>query len=144
MRELAHRVIFDRAKIRSREMTRQHKKRQYRISVGVIEGFFGKTWTWDARATYAEFPNSLGFQFFIYAPKQDRFLRQRWREASPAATTERAAAIGRIYRKSGLSFGIGLSPFELHRDDEADKAAALRRKTRELNQVEPRHTVHSI
>jgi len=105
--------------------------------VGVIEGFFGKTWSWDDRAAYAEFLNSLGFRFYIYAPKQDRFLRQQWREAWPAATAEQAAATGRIYRENGLAFGIGLSPFELHRDNKADNAATLRRKARELNQAEP-------
>lgn len=118
-------------------MAKQHKLTQHETPVGIIEGFFGKTWRWDDRAAYAEFLSSLGFQFYIYAPKQDRFLRQQWRDAWPEATAEHAAATGKIYREKSLKFGIGLSPFELHRDDKADNAAALRRKARALNDVEP-------
>lgn len=110
---------------------------RYRIPVGVIEGFFGKPWSWEDRASYADFLRGLGFGFYIYAPKDDRYLRQRWREAWPQATVERAAALGGIYRDKGVEFGIGLSPFELHLDDGAGNAAALRAKVRQLNEVGP-------
>jgi hyaluronoglucosaminidase len=118
-------------------MIKQQEKRRPENPVGVIEGFFGKPWSWDDRAAYAAFLSGLGFGFYIYAPKQDRYLRQNWRKAWPETTAERAAAISRIYRDNGLKFGIGLSPFELHRDDKAGNAAALRRKARELNRAAP-------
>lgn len=107
------------------------------IPVGVIEGFFGKPWSWDDRASYADFLAELGFGFYIYAPKDDRLLRQRWREPWPRATVEQAAALARRYRDKGLRFGIGFSPFELHLDDSAGIVAALRTKVRQLNQAEP-------
>jgi hyaluronoglucosaminidase len=108
---------------------------RYRIPVGVIEGFFGKPWSWDDRASYAEFLRELGFDFYIYAPKDDRYLRQRWREPWPEAMIERAAALAETYREAGVGFGIGLSPFELHLEDAAGQAAALRNKVRQLNDV---------
>jgi hypothetical protein len=109
----------------------------YRIPVGVIEGFFGRPWSWEVRAAYAPFLRELGFGFYIYAPKDDRYLRQRWREPWPQATCEQAAALVRSYREAGLRFGIGLSPFELHLEDGGAHGAALAAKVRQLNDVGP-------
>lgn len=118
-------------------MTGKRKIGRYGIPLGVIEGFFGVPWSWADRASYAEFLTGLGYGFYIYAPKDDRYLRQRWREVWPEATAERIGAIGGIYREKGLAFGIGLSPFELHLDNQAGNAAALHAKVRQLNEVGP-------
>ncbi len=105
--------------------------------VGIIEGFFGKPWSWDDRTAYAGFLAELGFQFYIYAPKDDRLLRQRWREPWPEATMEVATSTAAAYREKGVKFGIGLSPFELHLQDPAANTADLREKVRQLNDVGP-------
>lgn len=105
-------------------------------SVGIIEGFFGTPWSWRDRAAYADFLDGLGFDFYIYAPKDDRHLRRRWREPWPDDTVARVAALARDYRDRCLRFGIGFSPFELHLDDAHDPAA-LRARVRQLNAVEP-------
>jgi hyaluronoglucosaminidase len=39
------------------------------FSRGVIEGFFGRPWTWQARADYATFLGQNDYQYYIYAPK---------------------------------------------------------------------------
>ena len=109
----------------------------YKIPVGVIEGFFGVPWSWEDRASYAEFLFGLGYGFYIYAPKDDRYLRQRWRESWPEATAEQVAALRAIYRAKSVEFGVGLSPFELHLDDRAGNATELRAKVLQLNEVGP-------
>ena len=109
----------------------------YKIPVGVIEGFFGVPWSWEDRASYAEFLFGLGYGFYIYAPKDDRYLRQRWRESWPEATAEQVAALRAIYRAKNVEFGVGLSPFELHLDDRAGNATELRAKVLQLNEVGP-------
>ena len=58
------------------------------IKTGVIEGFFGKPWEWSARLSGAGFLRDCGYQFYIYAPKADPFLRRRWREPLPAETLQ--------------------------------------------------------
>ena len=110
---------------------------RYRIPVGIIEGFFGSPWRWQDRAAYAPFLRELGFDFYIYAPKSDRHLRQQWREPWPADMAESAAALAETYRAAGVRFGLGLSPYELHLEDDPGQAAALEAKVRQLNQVRP-------
>ncbi len=103
--------------------------------LGLIEGFFGRTWSWDERRGYAGFLRDRGFGFYIYAPKADRHLRRDWRSPWPAATAAAVARAVAHYRAAGLSFGFGLSPFEAYRDDEAATRRALRAKVSELNQT---------
>ncbi|MEM9684412.1 MAG: beta-N-acetylglucosaminidase domain-containing protein, partial [Pseudomonadota bacterium] len=110
---------------------------RFDVDVGVIEGFFGKTWSWEERAAYAGFLRDLGFSFYIYTPKDDRFLRQRWRDPWPAETVAKTSALSRAYRDMGLSFGLGFSPFELHLDPQPEDAAALRAKVAQLNEADP-------
>ncbi len=47
---------------------------------GVIEGFYGRPWTHDQRLDMIEFLADHGLNTFVYAPKDDPFLRERWRE----------------------------------------------------------------
>src|SRR5258706_15885665 len=51
---------------------------------GGIEGFFGKPWDRSARLSGVDFLRDCGYQFYIYAPKADSFLRPRWRGGNPA------------------------------------------------------------
>lgn len=105
--------------------------------VGVIEGFFGRPWSWQDRAAYADFLRRLGFDFYIYAPKDDRHLRQRWREPWSDEILTRVSSLAETYRDRDLRFGIGLSPFELHLEYGDGERSALRTKVRQLNDADP-------
>jgi len=118
-------------------MTKQSNIGQYEVPVGIIDGFFRRPWSWETRGDYGDFLAQLGFDFYIYAPKDDRYLRQRWREPWPEPTAAQAAALGQAYRAKGLRFGIGLCPFELHLDQGAPDGTALQAKVRQLNEAEP-------
>jgi hyaluronoglucosaminidase len=50
------------------------------MNAGVIEGFFGRPWDWSARHMGIDFLRDYGYQFYVYAPKADPFLRRRWRD----------------------------------------------------------------
>ncbi len=82
--------------------------------LGIIEGFFGRPWSWEARAHAVQFLAPHGYDFFLYAPKADPFLRRRWQEPHPAAELAEIERLAAICRETGVRFGIGLSPFELH------------------------------
>lgn len=82
--------------------------------LGIIEGFFGRPWSWAERAAAVRFLRPHGYTFYLYAPKADPYLRRRWQEPHPAAEMEKLAEFRDICRAHNVRFGIGLSPFELH------------------------------
>ena len=82
----------------------------------MIEGFFGKPWDFDIREQYADFLAQTGYDFYIYAPKKDPFLRRRWQEPWPEDTLKSLHQLRQVYRRQGVQFGMGLSPFELYQE----------------------------
>jgi hyaluronoglucosaminidase len=103
--------------------------------LGVIEGFFGRPWSWQARRHIVATLAPRGFSFYHYAPKADAFLRRRWREPHPDAQASEIAAFARFCREHGVRFGLGLSPFEAFHDDGEDTRAALMAKVGWLNDL---------
>ncbi|HEY2684811.1 MAG TPA: beta-N-acetylglucosaminidase domain-containing protein [Steroidobacteraceae bacterium] len=104
---------------------------------GVIEGFFGKPWPWEARLETPEFLASLGFEFYIYAPKADTYLRRRWQEAFPEDLEHRLRALCKRCRANRIALGVGLSPFELYRNYDAASKALLKHKLAQINAIDP-------
>jgi len=105
------------------------------INAGVIEGFFGKPWSWESRMSGADFLHDCGFQFYIYAPKSEPFLRRQWREPIPLQTLQHLSQLSTRCRQSGIAFGIGLTPFEIYRKYDASAQASLRSKVSQINQI---------
>jgi hyaluronoglucosaminidase len=66
---------------------------------GAIEGFYGSPWTQDERLDQLDFYGRFKLNTYIYAPKDDPYHRDRWREPYPPdlatglqALIDRAAA----------------------------------------------------
>lgn len=104
---------------------------------GVIEGFFGREWSWQDRASYASFLADHGFDFYIYAPKGDRYLRQHWNEDWPEQVWTELFKLREIYLDRGVQFGLGLSPFDVQQNYNEESRQALKSKTECLNQLDP-------
>ena len=105
------------------------------INAGVIEGFFGTPWGWAARLDGAEFLRDSGYQFYIYAPKAESFLRRQWREPLPAPTVEHLSQLAARCRECGLFFGMGLTPFEIYLNYDSRARSALRSKVHQINEI---------
>ncbi len=91
--------------------------------LGIIEGFFGRPYTWQERADMVRALAPAGYGFYLYAPKIDGHLRRRWREPYPDTDLEALAAFAQACRDANVRFGVGLSPYELFLDfDDAAKA----------------------
>ena len=69
--------------------------------LGLIEGFFGKGWSWEARARYAQWLPRHGYGFYIYAPKEDGYLRKHWALPWPEAELEALRQLARQCRDNG-------------------------------------------
>ena len=96
--------------------------------LGIIEGFYGKPWTWEERAETISFLAPHGFGFYLYAPKGDSFLRRNWTESHPDQVTLELSKLSAHCRDLGVRFGIGLSPYESYTDFNEDARRALFRK----------------
>lgn len=105
--------------------------------LGIVEGFFGLPWSWQARTDYAGFSRHHGFNTYLYAPKSDRLLRQDWKQPFPQDHLDNLSRLAVDYRNLGLDFGIGLSPFELYRDFSTTNQQLLREKISQINSINP-------
>jgi hypothetical protein len=85
-------------------------------NLGIIEGYYGKPWTWSERASTMRYLAGFGFRFYLYAPKADPHLRRQWREPHPDDVAQQISGFSQQCRAAGVRFGIGLSPVRLHVD----------------------------
>lgn len=105
--------------------------------LGLIEGFFGRPWSWADRAGAMRFLAPHGYRFYLYAPKADAYLRRRWREPHPEEELVELLRFRELCRAEGVRFGMGLSPFELHLHAERGWQEALSAKLAALALLKP-------
>ena len=96
--------------------------------LGIIEGYYGRPWSWAMRQAQARFLAAHDYRFYIYAPKADAYLRRRWREDHPQDDADGLKRTAQACAEVGMAFGVGLSPFEVYRDFGAEAQGALARK----------------
>ncbi len=106
------------------------------VELGIIEGFYGRPWSWKEREETISFLAPHGYGFYLYAPKADVFLRRRWREDPPSDEAERLLSLSRRCRDLGVRFGVGLSPYELYLGFDGEARQALTRKLEFLRGME--------
>jgi hyaluronoglucosaminidase len=105
------------------------------MTLGLIEGFYGKPWSLDARKQTVARLAPHGYAFYLYAPKSDPFLRKRWQEHYPEDAAQALRQLSEHCRSLGVRFGVGLSPFELYWNFDREGGDALRRKVEFLDEI---------
>lgn len=105
--------------------------------LGLIEGFFGRPWSWRERAETISALRPHAYTFYLYAPKADPYLRRHWQQPHPDSEIEALARLAAHCRSMGVRFGIGLSPFELHLAPDRGWQEALARKLVHLDALRP-------
>ncbi len=103
--------------------------------LGLIEGYYGEPWSWAARAEQVTALKPHGYDFFMYAPKADAYLRKRWREMHPDSEAEALTRFAAHCARQDVRFGVGLSPFEIYRDFNAEAQDALEAKLDHLDSL---------
>jgi hypothetical protein len=73
-----------------------------------------------------------GYRFYHYAPKADRHLRRAWTQTHSDEEANEIKAFAAYCQKSGVAFGVGLSPFEAFNDFNAQVRADFIRRVKEL------------
>ncbi|MFN8542977.1 MAG: protein O-GlcNAcase [Candidatus Binatia bacterium] len=77
---------------------------------GVIEGYYGRPWTGEARRDVIRFLAAHGLDTFVYAPKNDPWHRDRWREPYPADALADLRETAHLARTLDVRFLYALSP----------------------------------
>jgi len=103
---------------------------------GIIEGFYGRPWSFDTRLAYAGYLAQAGLNTCIYCPKADPFLRKRWQEHWPHNEWRQLLQLSAAYRERGIAWGVGLSPMELYRHYGTAERQQLQHKLDKLMQLE--------
>lgn len=105
--------------------------------LGIIEGFYGHSWSWHERREQAEFLADAGMNTYVYAPKSDPWLRRRWRERWPDEHRAELRALREVCAERAVAFGIGLSPLSIYRNYDAPARVALQQKVAAINELQP-------
>lgn len=95
---------------------------------GVIEGFFGSPWTPAERLDQMSFSGDVKANTYVYAPKDDPYHRDRWREPYPA---DKLAELGELVDAATahhVRFTYAVSPGTSICYSSADDRAALTAK----------------
>lgn len=77
---------------------------------GIIEGFYGEPWSHEERLAALRLAGRVKLNSYVYAPKDDPWHRERWRELYPAAELERLAELARVGAEVGVEVVAALHP----------------------------------
>lgn len=90
---------------------------------GLIEGFYGTPWSWDARIEVCTLLAAAGMDTYVYAPKDDPLHRSDWRTPYPR---EELDGFERLASAQPMRVGFSVSPgLSLDPASTADRDALL-------------------
>ncbi len=82
------------------------------VELGIIEGYYGRAWSWAERTFVVTTLAAHGYGFYLYAPKAALSLRRGWRAPMSRAEIESMTQFAVHAGALGVRFGVGLSPHE--------------------------------
>ena len=98
---------------------------------GVVEGFYGRPWTEAERRMMLHFLGEHGMNLYVYAPKDDPYHREKWREPYPPQEMLALKRLAAEARTAGVELVFAVSPGLDQRFSgwagEADEKAMLRK-----------------
>ena len=95
---------------------------------GIVEGFYGRPWTHEQRLDAIEFIARHGMNRYVYAPKDDPFLRRLWREPHDPASLAVVGELVTACHDRGVDFVYCISPgLTVRYSGDDDFQALLRR-----------------
>lgn len=78
---------------------------------GFIEGYYGNPWSLEDRIDLMEFGGEIKMNQYVFAPKDDPYHNQRWRELYPEEELEKISALAQAGNESKCFFVYALHPF---------------------------------
>jgi hypothetical protein len=104
---------------------------------GLIEGFYGRSWSWQERQSSVDFLRNNGLNSYVYAPKADSCLRREWDKPWTDQHYVKLNALAEYCRECGIQWGLGLSPLDAYIDYNARTLERLEPKLAAIDQLRP-------
>ncbi|MBL8743465.1 MAG: beta-N-acetylglucosaminidase domain-containing protein [Myxococcales bacterium] len=83
------------------------------VGFGVVEGFYGRPWSFEARTDLVRLLGESGLTTYLYAPKSDPEHRARWWEPLGQPSLEAFRELGRVADAAGVRLVYGIAPERL-------------------------------
>ncbi|WP_066309448.1 beta-N-acetylglucosaminidase domain-containing protein [Bacillus sp. FJAT-29814] len=77
---------------------------------GAIEGFYGEPWSHEDRLSQLEFYGDHKMNSYIYAPKDDPYHRDKWRDPYPQEKIAEIAELVKTAHDNHVTFTFAISP----------------------------------
>jgi hypothetical protein len=77
---------------------------------GVVEGFYGEPWSHQDRLDILRFEGEHGMNSYYYAPKDDPYHRQNWRDPYPPDRLSQLGELAQTAREQFVDFCFAISP----------------------------------
>ncbi|MGI5472035.1 beta-N-acetylhexosaminidase family protein [Streptomyces sp. CA-132043] len=77
---------------------------------GSIEGFYGSPWTHEERLDQMDFLGEVKSNTYVYAPKDDPYHREKWRDPYPADKLDELGALVQRATAHHVRFTFAVSP----------------------------------
>lgn len=77
---------------------------------GIVEGFYGTPWTQEDRISTLQFMGSHNMNLYIYAPKNDPYHREKWREPYPPEEMAHLQQLIHTAQQNNVEFVFAISP----------------------------------
>lgn len=77
---------------------------------GIVEGFYGEPWSHQERKSMIEFLSRFRLNTYMYAPKDDLYHRQKWREHYPPDLADQLRELASLAQANGVDFIYAIAP----------------------------------
>lgn len=77
---------------------------------GIVEGFYGTPWTFEDRVDLIKFSKEVNLNAYIYAPKDDLYHREQWRDPYPDEKLEELKNLIALSIENNIRFIFAVSP----------------------------------
>ena len=77
---------------------------------GIVEGFYGRPWTEAERRMMLQFLGDHGMNLYVYAPKDDPYHREKWREPYPLQEMLALKRLAAEAQTAGVELVFAVSP----------------------------------
>ena len=93
---------------------------------GIVEGFYGTPWTQEDRLNQIRFYGENKMNTYIYAPKDDPYHRDQWRDPYPQEEMARMQELINTANENKVDFVFAISPGkDIDMNSEADYKALV-------------------